>query len=137
MKLAAIIVCFSLFFLIGCQSTQTTITQQLTPHTFQLMSVDQHTLANPTLTLRFSEGMRVNGFAGCNQFFGQGIISDDGFRVEQLGMTRKSCPTEINELEQLFFSMLSHTSTLKLNQDTLMLNGDNQLKFIKVTTHTE
>lgn len=136
MKLAAIIACFSLFYLTGCQSTQATLVQKLAPHTFQLISIDQHNLSDSTITLRFSEGMRINGFAGCNQFFGQGIINDARFRVEQLGMTRKLCTAEINQLEQQLFSILTNASVMTLKQDILTLNADSQVQFVKVTTHT-
>ena len=135
MKLAAIITCFSLFYLTGCQSTQATFTQQLTPHTFQLISIGQHKLSDSAIVLRFNEGMRVNGFAGCNQFFGQGMLSDGYFRIEQLGMTRKLCTAEINQLEQQLFSALTTNSLISLKQDILSLNADSQVQFMKITTH--
>ena len=136
MKLAAIITCFSLFYLTGCQSTQATFTQQLIPHTFQLISIGQDKLSDSAIVLRFGEGMRVNGFAGCNQFFGQGMVSDGRFRIEQLGMTRKLCTAEINQLEQQLFAMLTADSVMTLKQDILTLNADSQIQFMKVNTHT-
>ena len=83
-----------------------------------------------TASLRFIEAMQVNGFAGCNKFFGEGALSEDTLTVNKLGMTRKSCGEQVDALEQQLLSTLKEGAAISLTGDQLTLQGEHHFTFI-------
>ncbi|MGF1755580.1 META domain-containing protein [Vibrio makurazakiensis] len=75
--------------------------------------------------LEVAEKMTANGNAGCNNFFGQAELNEQGqFRIKQMGMTMKMCPdTEMN-IERAVSATLSDWSDITLTKDTLVLEND-------------
>lgn len=58
------------------------------------------------LTLEFKEG-RVNGFAGCNSFFGEYTQTGNRLSFGPLGSTRMLCEDNIQHQEDVIFEALS------------------------------
>ena len=60
--------------------------------------------------MRFEEGGRLSGHAGCNRFFGAFEITGDRIAVGPLGATRMACPGPVMELERVFLHALETAS---------------------------
>lgn len=103
-------------------------TADLQHHNWQLVSIDgnaitpqeRHSLPN----LEIGENMTTNGNAGCNNFFGQGELKGNQFRVQQMGMTMKMCSEDAMQTEQLFSKTLSDWSDMTLTKEQLTLSNE-------------
>lgn len=115
----------------ACAAT-TSETKQVQPsdlqhHNWQLVavndvaiSVDDHQAPH----LEIGEAMTANGNAGCNQFFGQGELKENQFRIEKMGSTMKLCQDDKMELEQAMTHTLSNWSEMTLTEESLTLSND-------------
>lgn len=102
--------------------------QDLQHHNWELVSVDGKQVTvegrQQAPRLEIGENMMANGNAGCNNFFGQGELKDNQFRVEKMGMTMKMCIGDIMDVEQAFSQTLSEWSDMTLTKDSLELKND-------------
>ncbi|MCW8333474.1 META domain-containing protein [Vibrio sp. SCSIO 43135] len=102
--------------------------QDLQHHNWELTQIDgQDVVTNEKQQaprLEIGENMTANGNAGCNNFFGQGELKDNKFRVEKMGMTMKMCVGDVMDTEQAFSQTLSDWSDMTLTKDTLTLKND-------------
>lgn len=116
---------------IGCTATGTVTTEQLKYTQWQLSKVDGLAVpASYSASMSFIEALQVNGFAGCNKFFGEGELKDSSISVNKLGMTRKSCGADVDELEQQFLQALREGATLTMQGSQLVMKGDQTFLFI-------
>lgn len=130
MKLAAIPM-LVIGLCVGCSSTGTVTSEQLKYTKWQLSRVDGLAIpASYSASLSFIEALQVNGFAGCNKFFGEGQLDDNHLTVNKLGMTRKSCGDELDEFEQQFLNALKQGVPLQMQDQQLVLNGEQTFAFI-------
>ncbi|MGO2374323.1 MAG: META domain-containing protein [Pseudoalteromonas prydzensis] len=130
MKLAAIPMLI-IGLCVGCSSTGTVTSEQLKYTKWQLSRVDGLAIpASYSASLSFIEALQVNGFAGCNKFFGEGQLDDSHLTVNKLGMTRKSCGDELDEFEQQFLNALKQGVPLQIQDQQLVLNGEQTFAFI-------
>ncbi|KDC48556.1 META domain-containing protein [Pseudoalteromonas sp. SCSIO 43210] len=116
---------------VGCASTGTVTSEQLKYTQWQLSRVDG--LAIPpsfNASMSFIEALQVNGFAGCNKFFGEGSLEESNLTVSKLGMTRKSCGKEIDEFEQQLLQALNQGAELKMQDQQLVMQGEQTFVFI-------
>ena len=75
-------------------------------------------------TLNFDTS-RMNGFSGCNQFFGNYTGSSDGvFSSSGVGATKMACIGEKDQLEQQFFTQLDKASQYAVTREQLHLLDD-------------
>ena len=63
-------------------------------------------------------------------FFGEGALNEDMLTVNKLGMTRKSCGEQIDDLEQQLLSTLKEGAAINLNGEQLTLQGEHHFTFI-------
>lgn len=130
MKLAAIPM-LVIGLCVGCASTGTVTTEQLKYTQWQLSKVDGLAIpASFKASMSFIEALQINGFAGCNKFFGEGSLEDSSLSVSKLGMTRKSCGSELDEFEQQFLQALKQGAELNLQDQTLVMQGEQKFVFI-------
>ncbi|WP_372763121.1 META domain-containing protein [Pseudoalteromonas sp.] len=130
MKLAAIPMLI-IGLCVGCTSTGTVTSEQLKHTQWQLSRVDG--LAIPpsfNASIGFIEALQVNGFAGCNKFFGEGELDDSKLTVNKLGMTRKSCGAQLDKFEQQLLQALKQGSTVKMQNQRLLLQAKKTFEFI-------
>jgi heat shock protein HslJ len=130
MKLAAIPMLI-IGLCVGCASTGTVTTEQLKYTQWQLSKVDG--LAIPvsyTASMSFIEALQVNGFAGCNKFFGEGGLENSSLTVNKLGMTRKSCGERLDRFEQQLLQALKQGVELKMQDQQLVMQGEQTFVFI-------
>ncbi|MEI8667093.1 META domain-containing protein [Pseudoalteromonas sp. B131b] len=116
---------------VGCASTGTVTSEQLKYTQWQLSHVDG--LAIPpsfNASMSFIEALQVNGFSGCNKFFGEGSLEESNLTVSKLGMTRKSCGKELDEFEQQLLQALNQGAELKMQDQQLVMQGEQTFVFI-------
>lgn len=130
MKLAAIPMLI-IGLCIGCSSTGTVTSEQLKYTKWQLSRVDGLAIpASYSASLSFIEALQVNGFAGCNKFFGEGELDESHLTVNKLGMTRKSCGEQLDEFELQLLDTLRQGAALQIKGQQLVLNGEKTFAFI-------
>ncbi|MBH0019458.1 META domain-containing protein [Pseudoalteromonas arctica] len=116
---------------VGCASTGTVTSEQLKYTQWQLSRVDG--LAIPpsfNASMSFIEALQVNGFAGCNKFFGEGSLEESNLTISKLGMTRKSCGEDLDEFEQQLLQALKQGAELKMQDQQLVMQGEQTFVFI-------
>lgn len=90
------------------------------------------------LTLNLDE-TRINGYAGCNRFFGGYVASADGvFSTSATGTTKMACTGERDQLERDYLQHLSQTRRYAVVHDQLHLLDDQRqilLVYQAVSTH--
>lgn len=81
-------------------------------------------------TLKSSENS-INGFAGCNNFFGEyELKGNNKIKVSNIGMTLMACPDlDIDETD--FINTLEAIDTYQINNETLQIK-DNRGKVLAV-----
>ncbi|MEZ5593768.1 MAG: META domain-containing protein [Gammaproteobacteria bacterium] len=83
----------------------------------------QSVQVQPPITMSFSREGRINGYGGCNQYFGIFTASPDGtLTIGQVGATKKFCLEQM-ELEQRFFQALASVTRFTIDADQLRLSG--------------
>lgn len=94
-----------------------------------LKRIDTQTInSQPPITIEFNDG-RVNGFTGCNQFFGTYTSSQDGvLAISPLGMTRMACMGQAGQVEQQFLDTISKISLYALTRNNELHLMDDQRK---------
>lgn len=96
--------------------------EQLQHHRFVLQSVNGKavTATNPP-ELSFGENMTVSGKM-CNQFHGQGKLSDGELKVKDMAMTRMMCAEpQLNALDGIVSDMFKQGAQVDLTADQLTL----------------
>jgi heat shock protein HslJ len=74
-------------------------------------------------TLSFSSDGKVNGFAGCNKFFGSYKIDGRTIQVGEIGATRMHCEPTM-ELELAYLKVLGKELRGLFNESKLILSAD-------------
>ncbi|MCF2858926.1 META domain-containing protein [Pseudoalteromonas sp. SMS1] len=115
--------CLMSLVLIGCKSTGTVNAHSLKYSSWQLQ-IPAVAEPHSAITIEFLDAFRVNGYTGCNRFFGQGEIKDGQLYVSNIGMTRKLCEPEVNAREQAFLNMLRIGAPIEFAVNELVLRGD-------------
>jgi heat shock protein HslJ len=84
-----------------------------------------------TVTLNFAADGKVNGSAGCNNYFGPYTTNGDQIKIGPLGSTRKMCgePEGVMEQETNFRKALEAGTTFKITGNQLVIrNADNAMQ---------
>lgn len=77
-----------------------------------------------------SENQRIQGFAGCNNFFGKYQITDEReISFSEIGATKKYC-VESMETEKALFNILSKSHYIEITENRLMLKSKAQNKTV-------
>lgn len=110
--------------LAGCVSTKEVTAQpeQLQHHRFVLESVNgKNVSTQKPLELSFGEDMHVSGNM-CNQFTGEGKLSDGELRVKNVAMTRMLCTDpQLNKLDDTLTTMMRNGMQVDLTENQLTL----------------
>ena len=90
-----------------------------------LTSLNNAGYQGPRITLQFTGDNKINGFSGCNRYFGpanRGMNGDISF--ERIASTKKACfNQQNNRLEYNYLSALSRVQSYQLSGNRLVLNG--------------
>lgn len=115
---------------VGCTTTGKVTSEQLKYTQWQLITVNGLSIpVSYRVSMHFIEALQVNGFAGCNRFFGEGDLNNNQLVVNKLGMTRKSCGEEVNAFEQQFLRALKQGAELKMQGQQLVMQGEQTFVF--------
>jgi heat shock protein HslJ len=89
---------------------------------WQLKTLEGATInSKRPLSMRFDES-RINGYAGCNSFFGNYTASSDGvFSTGSIGTTKMACLGEGDLLEQQYLAKLAQAKQYVISRDQLHL----------------
>lgn len=67
---------------------------------------------------------KINGYSGCNQFFGQYKAADGKIKFSDVGMTRRMCDEESNKIEMQISTILETANAYKAEKGKVTLYKD-------------
>jgi len=105
-------------------------TQMLSTQRWQLTKlhssdIELPKLANIPFISFVASTKKVEGFAGCNSFFGRYNQKNQTLTISALGMTRRYC-AETSALEFKYENMLGKVTNFKIMKQSLVLFDDNK-----------
>ena len=96
----------------------------------------QPVLSGDPPTLRFTDDKgQVNGYAGCNRFFGTATIDGDRLSFSPLGVTQMACGERRDAQERRYLQALEQTHSYTFGGTTLSLHdetGGTQIRLTRV-----
>ncbi|WP_316803988.1 META domain-containing protein [Pedobacter nototheniae] len=96
----------------------------LTNTKWELAELPGKKLPETKATLNFGEGLKISGKSFCNNYGGQGEITDNKFVLKNIFGTKMFCQ-ETDDLERAYLTALNETTHAKLIDGKLhLLNGD-------------
>ena len=94
----------------------------------------QPVLSGDPPTLRFTDDQgQVNGYAGCNRFFGTAAINGDRLSFGPLATTRMACGEQRDAQEHRFLQALEQTRSYTFGGTTLSLHDETGGTRIRLT----
>ena len=123
--------CILLLMLVGCKTQTATLTN--IEWKLIKMNGDDLSAMNPPVTLSLDENQKkVNGYAGCNRFFGAYGSGDSSIKFTGLGSTKMFCQDKM-KVEDAYFKALSEIQSFKTEGGKLyLISGSNViLEFTK------
>lgn len=94
----------------------------------------QPVLSGDPPTLRFTDDKgQVNGYAGCNRFFGTATINGDRLSFGPLATTRMACGEQRDAQEHRFLQALEQTRSYTFGGTTLSLHDETGGTQIRLT----
>jgi putative lipoprotein len=94
----------------------------------------QPVLSGDPPTLRFTDDKgQVNGYAGCNRFFGTAEINGDRLSFGPLATTRMACGEQRDAQEHRFLQALEQTRSYTFGGTTLSLHDETGGTQIRLT----
>lgn len=120
----------SILLLGACTAQNTTLTtdNDVIQETYwMLVSLEGEELQGPidtkTAYIRFREGKDdVNGYSGCNKFFGKYQLDGDNIQISDLGSTKMMCPAI--EQENRLLEILERADSYSISDYLLTLYED-------------
>lgn len=114
-----ILLCFAIISLVGCTAPQIPITN--TEWKLVKLYDEDFSALNPPITLTLDDAQKkVNGFAGCNHFFGGYEMNQSTLKFSNLGATKMYCQDK-SAVEDNYFKALSEVQSFKLDDNKLLL----------------
>ena len=105
-------------------------------HNWELIAINDQPIEAPEEgrlpNLEIGEQLTANGYAGCNNYFGQVEIEDQKLRISKMGMTRKMCMPESMDIEMAMAQTLTQWSEVQLSKDNLILKGSDKTLTFKL-----
>ncbi len=90
--------------------------------TLRQFGADKPYSGDPPVSLVFEDG-RISGFSGCNRYFGEVREQAPGtIEIPGLGMTRMTCPDEVNDIENRYLAALEGAIGYRFIYGRLALN---------------
>ena len=105
--------------LVSCKAQQVSITN--TEWRLVKLNAEDLSSVNPPITLSLDEVQKkVNGFAGCNRFFGGYELNQSMLKFGNMGSTKMFCEDK-SALEDKYFRALGEVQSFKSESDKLFL----------------
>lgn len=114
-----------LVFAMSCENNSNP-KEQISNNDWEVVSISNSNELSTTPWIRFDlTENKVNGNAGCNDFFGTVDLTDSSITFGTLGATKKMCPDMT--AEDALFDALNNVASYKLEDNKLFfVNNDNQ-----------
>jgi heat shock protein HslJ len=104
---------------LGCKTQQVSITN--TEWKLVKLYDEDFSSLNPPITLKLDEAQKkINGFAGCNQFFGGYELNQSTLKFSNTGSTKMFCQDK-SEIEDKYFKALGEVQSFKSESGKLFL----------------
>ncbi|MEY2903184.1 MAG: hypothetical protein RLY89_2290 [Bacteroidota bacterium] len=125
-------ICFGLIGFSACKTAQTTKNKSLTltDKYWRLTTLNDLAISkDPAATREMhmilkQEGLKINGNAGCNSFFGSfELKADNGISFGKMGSTMMACKDM--QLESQFLEALTKANTYSIIGNQLTISKDN------------
>ena len=88
------------------------------------------------ITMDFTAGGRIQGFTGCNRYFGDATAAADAISPGGIGSTRRACAPALMSQEQRFLNSLNDSARFAIVKDTWLVvydaEGVERLRAIRV-----
>ena len=78
------------------------------------------------ITMDFTEVGRIQGFTGCNRYFGNATAAGDVLSLGGIGSTRRACAPALMGQEQRFLNALNDSASFANHKDTWLVVYDAQ-----------
>src|SRR5690554_2452675 len=122
-----ILMAIALPIIVTACSTMGPVTKtDLQHHHWKLVSIDG-VAVNPILNsdLEIGEHFTINGQAGCNRYFGEADLSDEGVLIAtQLGTTMMACTEKVQIVETAVIKTLIQGAKVENKRKIMTLTGD-------------
>ncbi len=101
-------------------------TQEILSGTYEISALDAFKITDPLSITFDSNENRINGFAGCNRFFGSYKTKGNTISFSQVGITKMLCQDEANQIEQRFLEILNSAKSFEFTETglTFLNNGE-------------
>jgi len=107
------------------------IMQNTLSGTYTITQIEKNEAVSPKLQITFNEiSNKVNGFGGCNSFFGTYAVDNENITFSNIASSKKLCQKDISTLESHFLSALKRTNTFSIKNNILLLL-ENDIALIK------
>jgi heat shock protein HslJ len=80
---------------------------------------------------------RAEGFAGCNNFFGNYVLDGSAIKFGPIGATHMACPGMDDNMETRYLAALGHTRAWRIKGRTLQLLAEDIVLAQFKTAHEE
>ena len=70
---------------------------------------------NARTTLVFGEDGRLSGDTACNRYFGSYAMEGVSIKVENVGATKRACPSAVMDQESRFLETLNNVDTYRID----------------------
>ena len=88
------------------------------------------------ITMDFTEGGRIQGFTGCNRYFGDATLAGEVLSLVGIGSTRRACAPALMGQEKRFLNALNDSARFANDKDTSLVfydaEGVERLRAIRV-----
>ncbi|MBW2961889.1 META domain-containing protein [Mesonia aestuariivivens] len=125
MKLKLFVLFFAALSISSCKDVADNSTKTLMTSEYLVEKIGENNIEKYKLTLNFNiEENKVNGFSGCNQYYGSLKTSKEN-KVEfgNIGSTRMMCEEKM-QLENRFLETLQQTEIYELSSEKLLLKNE-------------
>lgn len=114
------------------------IDQALINSTWRITSISgSPTLGDRPLTLNIAQDLRVDGDAGCNNYFTQATLEGSKLQFAHAASTRMACAPELMTQESAFFAALVAVAGYEISDDSMRLLDAAEVPLIGLVRTTE
>ncbi len=85
-------------------------------------------LQEPVSAMFTKEDSKVNGFAGCNRFFGDYVIAEGSIKFDKVGCTKMMCDPVSNDVETKVLNIFNTATRFETTEHSVIFyNGEERL----------
>lgn len=118
------------FALTACGTFNTVTTEDLQHRHWNLVSIDGQAISPDVKSdLEIGEGFRINGKAGCNNYFGEAKLDGKKLIAPHLATTMMACHDEADTVERAVLSTLQEAKIVLKPQGLELVGAKHKLVY--------